>query len=414
MSERLDAVVDTERLWNSLMEMGEIGALPNGGCCRTALSNVDKEGRDLFVRWCREAGCEISIDRIGNIFARRPGRDNDLPAAATGSHLDTQPHGGKFDGVYGVLAGLEVVRALNAEGIETRAPIDVIVWTNEEGARFSPPLAGSSIFVGKFDLETIHAASTWDGTTVLDDLESIGYLGTELPGARALDCLVEAHIEQGPILEATGRTIGVVEQIQGIRWFAVQVNGQDSHAGTTPMNLRRDALVGAAAMVTELNQFAENLDQQTRLTVGRFQVSPGSEATIPGEVIFSIDMRHPDAGMLERIDREVKKIIEDAAKRYRLEATVDTTIDAPAVYFSGELVDLIRESAIGLGYEYLDMLSGAGHDAMNLAAVVPTAMIFVPCKDGISHNEAEYAKPEDLASGANTLLYTLVARAGKV
>lgn len=414
MSERLDALVDTGRLWLTLMEMAEIGALPNGGCCRTALSDVDREGRDLFVRWCRAAGCEISIDSIGNIYARRAGRDNSLPAVATGSHLDTQPHGGKFDGVYGVLAGLEVVRALNAHGIETRAPIDVIVWTNEEGARFSPPLTGSSTFVGKFELEAIHAATTWDGTTVLDDLESIGYLGAETPGERVLDCFVEAHIEQGPMLEAAGRTIGVVEQIQGIRWFSVGVSGQDSHAGTTPMNLRRDALVGAAGMVSKLNRFAANLDEQTRLTVGRFQVSPGSEATIPGRVDFSIDTRHPDASVLERIDSEVKKIIWSVAKSHRLEATIETTIDAPAVHFSGELVDLIRDSAIGLGYEYLDMLSGAGHDAMNLASVAPTAMIFVPCKDGISHNEAEYSKPEDLACGANTLLHTLVARAGKL
>ena len=214
--------------------MGEVGALPHGGCCRAALSLEDKAGRDLFVRWCREAGCQIAVDQVGNIYARRPGRHRERPAVATGSHLDTQPHGGKFDGIYGVLAGLEVVRALNDAQVETEAPIDVIVWTNEEGVRFSPPLAGSSAFAGVAEVAKIHAAVTLDGTTVRQDLESTGYLGKERPGERKLDCFVEAHIEQGPILEAEGKTIGIVTQIQGIRWLKVTVTGMDSHAGTTP------------------------------------------------------------------------------------------------------------------------------------------------------------------------------------
>jgi N-carbamoyl-L-amino-acid hydrolase len=258
-----DIPVNEGRLWRSLVDMGKVGALPHGGCCRTALSPEDKAGRDLFVSWCREAGCEISFDLVGNVFARRPGRDPARAAVATGSHLDTQPHGGKFDGIYGVLAGLEVVRALNDARVETEAPIEVVVWTNEEGVRFSPPLAGSSAFAGVTDVETIHAAVTLDGTTVLQDLEATGYLGQERPGARRFDCFVEAHIEQGPILEAERKTIGVVTRIQGLRWLKVTVIGMDGHAGTTPMNRRRDALLGAAEMVLAINRLAREQDERT-------------------------------------------------------------------------------------------------------------------------------------------------------
>ncbi len=407
----MDLMVDKGRLWDSLMEMGMVGGLPKGGCCRLALSNDDRKGRDLFVRWCRKEGCEISIDQVGNIFARRPGRDNSRPAVATGSHLDTQPHGGKFDGIYGVLAGLEVVRTLNEAGIETQAPIDVIVWTNEEAARFNPPLAGSSAFAGLLDVPFLHAVVTQDGTTVHEDLEQIGYLGDEIPGERMLDCFVEAHIEQGPILEAENKTIGVVTQIQGIRWSAVTLTGQDAHAGTTPMNRRRDALVGAAEIVTTLNRLARNEDEWTRLTVGRLEVSPNSGATVPGKTSLICDLRHPDANTLERLDNQIQEVIQAVAKQNHLEAKIERTIDAPPVYFSGELIDSVRDAAGRLGYAHIDMLSGAGHDAMNLAQIVPTAMIFVPCKDGISHNEAESAKPEDLAAGAHTLLHTLLGRA---
>lgn len=407
----MDLMVDKGRLWDSLMEMGKVGGLPNGGCCRRALSDDDRKGRDLFVRWCRKEGCEISIDQVGNIFARRPGRDNSRPAVATGSHLDTQPHGGKFDGIYGVLAGLEVVRTLNEAGIETQAPIDVIVWTNEEAARFNPPLAGSSAFAGLLDVPFLHAVVTQDGTTVHEDLEQIGYLGDEIPGERMLDCFVEAHIEQGPILEAENKTIGVVTQIQGIRWSAVTLTGQDAHAGTTPMNRRRDALVGAAEIVTTLNRLARNEDEWTRLTVGRLEVSPNSGATVPGATSLICDLRHPDANTLERLDNQIQEVIQAVAKQNHLEAKIERTFDAPPVYFSGELIDSVRDAAERLRYAHIDMLSGAAHDAMNLAQIVPTAMIFVPCKDGISHNEAESAKPEDLAAGAHTLLHTLLGRA---
>lgn len=409
---RADIKVSAGRLWQSLMDMGAVGALPNGGCCRAALSPEDNAGRDLFVRWCREAGCEVSFDQVGNIYARRAGRNATRPAVATGSHLDTQPHGGKFDGVYGVLAGLEVVRALNDAGLETEAPIDVIVWTNEEGVRFSPPLAGSSAFAGAAEVAAIHEAVTLDGTTVRQDLEASGYLGLEHPGGRKLDCFVETHIEQGPVLEAEGKTIGVVTQVQGIRWSTVTVTGVDSHAGTTPLHLRRDALLGAAEMVLAVNGIARDQDASARVTVGRLVVEPNSGATIPGKVTFNCDLRHPDAATLDDLDRRMQEAISDIAQRGRFAIDIRRTVDKRPVLFATELVDTVRDAARRCGYPSMDILSGAGHDAMNIARVVPTAMIFVPCKDGLSHNEAESATPADLAAGAHTLLHTLVARAG--
>jgi N-carbamoyl-L-amino-acid hydrolase len=393
--------------------MGQIGALPHGGCCRTALSAADKAGRDLFVRWCREAGCEIAYDQVGNIYARRPGRDPKRAAVGTGSHLDTQPHGGKFDGIYGVLAGLEVVRALNDARIETEAPIDVVVWTNEEGVRFGPPLAGSSVFAGVVDVGTVHAGKTLDGTTVLEDLQSTGYFGKERPGERKFDCFVEAHIEQGPILEAEGKTIGVVTRVQGLRWLKVTVTGMDGHAGTTPMDRRRDALQGAAEMVLTVNRIASEADRWARLTNGRFDIEPNSGATIPGRVVFICDLRHPESEVLAALDAKMQAAMRAIAERRGLGIEIERVMEKPPVQFDGAIVDAIRVAADSLGFSSLDMLSGAGHDAMNVARVAPTGMIFVPCKDGLSHNEAESAEPGHLAAGANTLLHTLLARTGR-
>lgn len=409
-----DIPVNEGRLWQSLMDMGQVGALPHGGCCRTALSAEDKAGRDLFVRWCREAGCTVAFDQVGNIYARRSGRDPGRAAVATGSHLDTQPHGGKFDGIYGVLAGLEVVRALNDAGVETEAPIDVVVWTNEEGVRFSPPLAGSSAFAGVADVATIHAAVTLAGTTVREDLESTGYFGKERPGERQFDCFVEAHIEQGPILEAERKTIGVVTQVQGLRWLKVTVTGMDGHAGTTPMNRRRDALQGAAEMVLAINRIARDQDDWARLTNGRLEIEPNSGATIPGRVVFICDLRHPDAPILESLDGQMQQAMRGIAKSRGLAIEIERVMDKPPVHFAAELIDAVRRAAGRCGYSSIDMLSGAGHDAMNVARVAPAGMIFVPCKDGLSHNEAESATPAHLAAGAHTLLETLVTRARRM
>lgn len=406
-----ELAVNRDRLWSTLMEMGRIGALEHGGCRRTALSEDDRRGRELFISWCRDAGCEVRFDAVGNIHARRPGRDATRAAVATGSHLDTQPHGGKFDGIYGVLAGLEVVRSLNDAGLQTDAPIEVICWTNEEGVRFSPPLAGSLAFAGLVPVPQVHAARTLDGTTVRDDLQAAGYLGEESPGSQPLDCFVEAHIEQGPILEAQGRTIGVVTHIVGIRWSIVTVLGQDSHAGTTPMDKRRDALVGAAEMITALNAIACNEDGYARLTVGKLEVFPNSGATIPGKVRFVCDLRHPDPQTLDSLERRMHLKMRDLARARALDVQIEKSIDIAPLQFAPEMIAVVRERANELGYSNMDMLSGAGHDAMNVARVAPTGMIFVPCKGGLSHNEAESATPDDLAAGAHVLLHTLVARA---
>lgn len=404
--------VDTERLWRTHMDMAEIGALPKGGSCRTALSPEDKAGRDLFVSWCRDAGCDVSWDAAGNIYARRPGRSADAPAVATGSHLDTQPHGGRFDGIYGVLAGLEVVRALNDENIETEKPLDVVVWTNEEGVRFGPPLTGSSAFAGKVTIEEVHRTKTVDGTTVRDDLLSTGFLGKELPGSRPFDSFFEAHIEQGPVLESEGKQIGVVTDIVGIRWIEVHLSGQDSHAGTTPMTYRRDALNGAARVMVAIDDFVRSLDPLARLTVGKLSVEPNSGATIPGGASFNCDLRHPDGAVIDQMEAEIRKQVEKVAEKLGLESEIAVILNKEPLPFDEAIVCTVREAADSLDLSHRDILSGAGHDAMNLADQIPTGMIFVPCRDGISHNEAEYAEPGDLAAGAAVLLKAMLSRAG--
>lgn len=404
--------VDPDRLWRSLMDMGRIGALPFGGCRRLALSAEDREARDLFVKWCREAGCAVSFDAIGNIFACRAGTKTGLPAVATGSHLDTQPHGGKFDGVYGVLAGLEVIRTLNDAGIATCAPIAVAVWTNEEGARFPPPLTGSSSFAGSLELEGVHSrVIADDGQTVKESLRKLGYLGKDRPGGLQIDCFIEAHIEQGPILERNGVMIGVVTQVQGIRWLEVSVEGQDAHAGTSPMEGRRDALVAAAHMVVRLDGLTRGEDESTRLTVGRLTVSPNSGSTIPGAVRFNIDVRHPRVDALEQLESAIRRVVAEIASTRNVSATVSSSLQVPPVFFDPGVVEVIRAAAASLGYSHRDIMSGAGHDAMNIARRTPSGMVFIPCRDGLSHNELEYASPEHTAAGANVLLHAVLARA---
>ncbi|MBW7836964.1 MAG: Zn-dependent hydrolase [Sphingomonadales bacterium] len=405
--------VNEQRLWLTHVEMGKIGALPNGGCCRLALSDEDKMGRDLFIRWSREAGCEIRIDAAGNIFARRPGLDNSLPAVATGSHLDTQPHAGLYDGIYGVLAGLEVFRTLNDAGIETQAPLENIVWTNEECVRFSPPTSGSMVFTEQLGIAELHQAKTTDGTTVGQDLQRLGYLGDHITMAsHKIGCFIEAHIEQGPILEQQNKTIGAVTGIQGARMFEVRVTGQDNHAGTTPMPLRRDALTGATRMVLWLNELVADQGDDIRLTIGRFNVSPNSASTVPGAVTFQIDLRHPQMTVLNALEDRIRMGLAEKARQAGLGLTIKDICAFAPVAFDGALVAMIEAQAVASGYSVMRMLSGAAHDAGNLAALVPTAMIFVPCEKGISHNEAERATPGDLAAGANVLLYTMLSRAG--
>src|ERR1051325_7647853 len=398
--------VDGERLWASLRELATIGATEKGGVLRLATSDLDAEARRLFIRWCEEAGCTVTVDRIGNIFARRPGRNPDLPSIMTGSHLDTQPTGGRFDGAYGVMAGLEVVRSLNDLGYETEAPIEIVAWTNEEGSRFSPAMVGSGAFTGVFALDP--ALATRDNTapdlTLGGELGRIGFAGSEPVGKRSVRAYFEAHIEQGPILEAAGLPVGIVTGAQGQRWYEITVTGQEAHAGPTPMPRRRDALVGAARLIEAVIRIGHMHSPFACATGGFVQVGPNSRNTIPGRVFFTVDFRHPEGAVLSEMDRELREACEAAAATQHLEAEVKEFWYFPPTPFDPKLVGAVRDAAAAQGYSHQDIISGAGHDAVYMARVAPTAMIFVPCVGGISHNEIEDAKPEDWTAGANVLL----------
>ncbi len=403
--------VNGERLWASLMELAQIGATPKGGVCRLAASDLDGEARRLFIRWCEAAGCTVAIDRIGNIFARRPGRNPDLPPVMTGSHLDTQPTGGRFDGAYGVMAGLEIVRALNDLGYQTEAPIEIVAWTNEEGSRFSPAMVGSGVFAGVFALEAALATpdNNMSALTLGAELERIGFAGQEPIGGHQVAAYFEAHIEQGPILEAAGNTIGVVTGAQGQRWYEITVTGQEAHAGPTPMPRRRDALVGAARMIDAVNRIGHAHAPHACATVGFVQVSPNSRNTIPGHVFFTVDFRHPEDAVLTAMDQELRQACADAAAASGgLEVAVKEFWYFPPTPFDPSLVAAVRDAAAALGQPHQDIVSGAGHDAVYMARVAPSAMVFVPCKDGISHNEVEDALPADLAAGCDVLLNALL------
>jgi N-carbamoyl-L-amino-acid hydrolase len=405
--------VNGERLWASLMELAEIGATAKGGVCRLAASDLDGDARRLFIRWCEEAGCAVSIDRIGNIFARRPGRNPDLPPVMAGSHLDTQPTGGRFDGAYGVMAGLEVVRTLNDLDYETEAPVEIVAWTNEEGSRFSPAMVGSGVFTGVFTLDA--ALATRDNNapalTLGAELERIGFAGPAPIGDRPVRAYFEAHIEQGPILEAAGLPVGIVTGAQGQRWYEITVTGQEAHAGPTPMPRRRDALVGAARMIDAVNKIGHAHAPNACATVGFVQVSPNSRNTIPGRVFFTVDFRHPQDDVLTAMDLELRAACATAAASQSLEVAVEEFWYFPPTPFDAKLVEAVREAAQAQGFPHQDIVSGAGHDAVYMARVAPSAMIFVPCVGGISHNEIEDAKPEDLTAGCAVLLNAVLETA---
>ena len=403
--------IDGQRLWRSLMVMAEIGATEKGGCRRLALSDLDRKARDLFVDWCGEAGCSVTVDRMGNIFARRPGRDEALPPVMAGSHLDTQPTGGKFDGIYGVLAALEVIRTLNDSGFETEAPLEVAVWTNEEGARFAPAMIGSGVFAGVFDLDHAHGLSDQDGVTLGGELARIGYLGEAPCGGRAIGAFFETHIEQGPILEAEAKTIGVVTGAQGQRWFEARVTGAESHAGTTPMDRRRDALLGAARLVEAVNRIALDHAPQAVATVGRLHASPDSPNTIPGGVFLTVDLRHPENDALSAMAQALRQACDVICRNLGLSHELEEISHTPPIVFDADCVAAVREATQAGGYSHRNIVSGAGHDACHLSCVTPTGMIFVPCEKGLSHNEEESATPEDLAAGCNVLLQAMLAKA---
>lgn len=402
--------IQGRRLWDSLMALAEVGATPLGGVNRLALTDLDRQGRDLVVSWFKDAGLEVRVDAVGNVFARRQGTDPARAPVCTGSHIDTQPTGGKFDGNYGVLAGLEVVRTLNDLGLDTAAPIEVAIWTNEEGSRFTPVMMGSGAFAKVFRVADILAAKDVNGNTVGAELQRIGYAGeTEVgavPGFAGYAAYFETHIEQGPVLEDASLPIGVVTGALGQRWYDLVATGQNAHAGPTPMPLRRDALLAAAQVVQAVNAMALAEAPHGRGTVGHMQVLPNSRNTIPGEVRFTVDLRHPTEDGLMRMDAALKTACAraEAAAGTRIEVKLATQF--PPCAFSA--ADTVRRAAVTLGLPHMDVVSGAGHDAVYLARTCPTAMIFIPCKDGISHNEIEDAQPEHIEAGANVLLHAML------
>jgi N-carbamoyl-L-amino-acid hydrolase len=400
--------VDGQRLWNSLMELARIGATEKGGVCRLALTDLDRQGRDLVTRWARAEGLSVTVDQIGNIFMRRAGRNDSLPPVVTGSHIDTQPTGGKFDGNYGVLAGLEVIRTLNEHGIETEAPLEVVIWTNEEGSRFVPVMMGSGVFCGAFSLEHAYQAVDSNGKSVKEELACIGYIGDEVPGQHPIGAYFESHIEQGPVLEQAGHVIGVVPAVLGLTWYDCTVTGFESHAGPTPMAIRKDALQVATRVMQEVVAIANRYPPYGRGTVGMVQVMPNSRNVIPGQVKFSIDLRNVSEDLLSRMNEDLSTYVKDMHKQTGLDIRLQQVSHFPPCPFHPDCIGAIREAVASLGYSAMDVVSGAGHDAIYAARVAPSGMIFVPCKDGVSHNEIEDAEPSHLEAGANVLLQAML------
>ena len=401
--------IDQQRLWNSLMEMAKIGATEKGGCCRLALTELDKQGRDLFIQWCKDAGCTIHIDQMGNIFARREGTlsatDSDVGAICTGSHLDTQPTGGKFDGIYGCLAGLEVIRSLNDADQQTQRAIEVSVWTNEEGSRFAPAMVASGVFSGKFTLEYAHNQCDNEGISLLEALKEIDYLGTEPVGARNIHRFFELHIEQGPVLEAEKLDIGVVTGVLGMRWYDVKVQGTSAHAGPTPMNYRNDALYASSKILSKLYELAQKDSVgSARCTVGELNIDKSSRNVIPGELSFSLDLRHANQTGLDNLEMSAEKVIADISALTGTQITLNKIWDSAPLAFDENCITAVDKAAQASGFSFQKLVSGAGHDAVNISSVAPTSMIFVPSIGGISHNEAEYSSPEQLAKGCQILL----------
>jgi len=407
------ARVNGERLWASLMQMAEIGATAKGGVSRLALSDEDRRGRDLFVAWAQAAGCSIRVDAMGNIFARRAGRHDELAPVLTGSHGDSQPAGGKYDGIYGVLAGLEVLRTLNDLGIETERAIEVVNWTNEEGSRFAPAMIASGVYAGVFDLDYGLSRVDAEGVSIAQALQQIGYAGSHPVGGQAVHAAFELHIEQGPILEAQDVTIGVVTGAQGQRWYEVELIGRSAHAGTTPMDHRLDALLGFARTVEAVNQLGLEQGAEGRATVGMANIFPNSRNVVPGRVFFSVEFRHPDEAVLAIQDAQLHEAVARIAGQIGLQHSIKQIFQYAPIAFDSECVEVVRASSEALGYSHRPMISGAGHDACYLSRVAPTAMIFVPCVDGLSHNEAEDVLPEDVRQGTDVLLNAVLQRAGQ-
>ena len=404
--------IDSARLWDTIHETAKFGATPKGGVRRLTLGPEDKQVRDWFRKACEAAGLEVHVDALGTMFGLRKGRDMTKAPVGLGSHLDTQPTGGKFDGVLGTLAALEVVRTLNDAGIETETPICIVNWTNEEGSRFAPATMASAAYAGDYTSDDILSRMDAAGITVGEALDGIGYRGAEPVAQRKLGAFVELHIEQGPLLEAENKTIGVVDRGQGIIWYDGAITGFESHAGTTPMPLRKDALAAMAEFVLAVERVAKTHGPNAVGTVGEAVIAAPSRNVIPGEIAFTVDVRSPLAETLAAIDSDLQAAIAEIASRRKVAMSLTAIWRKPPTVFNAKLVDAVEHATKTIGYSHRRITSGAGHDACNLANVVPAAMIFVPCKDGVSHNELEDATQADCTAGANVLMHTVLALAG--
>jgi beta-ureidopropionase / N-carbamoyl-L-amino-acid hydrolase len=408
LSAKTNLTINPQRLWDNLMETAQFGGTPKGGIKRLTVSDEDKRVRDWFKSECELLGCTIQIDEVGNMFATRPGRRSDVLPIALGSHLDTQPTGGKFDGVLGVLGALEALRTLVEMGYESNAPLMIVNWTNEEGSRFAPAMLCSGVYAGVFTPEFAWSREDRNGIKLGDELQRIGYKGDYKAGAIRFSAMFELHIEQGPILEAEEKMIGVVTGVQGMRWYEVTVTGQESHTGATPMGLRKNALLGAARMIEAIHQVGM-AHLPGVASVGLIENRPNSRNVVPGEVFFTVDLRHPDEKILDQMEVAFRGALPLIATDAVVAFEEKCIWKSPAVKFSTELIDCVRMGTKHAGFKSREMASGAGHDAAYIARVAPTTMIFVPCLGGISHNEAESTKLEECGAGAQVLLNAVLA-----
>jgi N-carbamoyl-L-amino-acid hydrolase len=412
MTQRLPNLhINSDRMWADIHDTAKFGGTAKGGVRRLTLSEEDRQVRDWFRAACEAAGCEVHVDALGSMFAIRPGRDKSKLPVGMGSHLDTQPTGGKFDGILGVLSGLEVIRTLNDAGIETEAPICLVNWTNEEGSRFAPAMMASGVYANMFKVDDILARKDAEGVTVASALDQIGYRGSVPVGTQRLGAFVELHIEQGPILEREQKTIGVVERGQGVLWYDGHITGMERHAAT-PMEYRQDAMAALAEIVLAAETIAKSHAPNAVATVGEAVIAAPSRNVVPGEIAFTMDVRSPDDAIMTVLDTKIREAIAEIAKRRRAEITFDNVWRKPVTMFNEGVVGAVEQATAALGYSNRRITSGAGHDACNLNEVIPTAMIFVPCKDGISHNEVEDATKDDCAAGANVLLHATLSLAG--
>ena len=410
--------VNSERLIGRIMDMARLGEMSNGGVKRLAASDEDKIGRDLFVKWCTELGFVVRYDEMGSIFAEMKGTRPDLPAILTGSHLDTQPTGGKYDGSLGVIAALEVAQVIKENNIQHERTIDIVSWTNEEGARFSPAMVASGVFAGVFTLEYALSRTDAHGLTLGDELQRIGYKGT-LPAAysrkvkdpqiiesvnssgenfTSYDAFIELHIEQGPVLESAGASVGVVTGVQGIRWYDIEIVGSEIHAGPTPMIMRDDPVRKLGSLIQEIYEMTQATGTDARATIGELQAYPGSRNTVPGKVRFTVDLRHPNKTKLQHMGQMLNQLCN------QIGAVCNEIWYSSPVQFDSKCIDILVNSCKKRQFPYRELVSGAGHDAVYVSRVIPTAMIFIPCRNGISHNEAEFASPDDIINGATVLL----------